>query len=66
MKIIYTLLMVSVLSLQIYALFYVFPKDKEIYEKCQIKIMCELDKIDSPICGQYTQDVVVLNITDII
>jgi len=50
-------IMVGIIALQIYAFIFVFPVERDIYEKCQIKIMCELDKIEHPVCDQYDYNI---------
>jgi len=32
---------------------YYYPSEKALYEECNIRILCELNKLDNPICKQY-------------
>lgn len=56
---------IIIMSIQFYILFYVYPIESEIYKRCEIKQLCELNKLDHPICDQYfrTKDIPVINIT---
>lgn len=54
-KYFFLIINLTILIIQIYALIFVFPVEKRIYEECQYKILCELDKIDHPICETYKQ-----------
>jgi len=63
--IIANILMVIIIILIVYSLFFVFPEEREIYEKCEIKVFCELNKINHPICNQYRKELenIPVNIT---
>jgi len=43
-------ILVLIFCLQIYAFIFVFPVEKELYEKCSLKMLCLYGKIDVPEC----------------
>ena len=46
-------ILLSILVIQIYLLVVALPYDKKIYEDCNMKVLCENNAVDFPICKQY-------------
>ena len=54
--VIYLLIMLSIISLQIYALFYAMPLERRIFEECNLKTLCLNGYLYGDVCHGYKID----------
>lgn len=57
------LINLGIAGLVLYNMFVIVPAEKEIYEECNLKVLCQMNRIDSVGCEIYYKPNITLNVT---